>query len=75
MTTYQPASGVFVGAPPCGRCRAAFRLHVDGMCPTAYRPGTLEEARRALEDAERSGDPGRVFVARGEVQRLEKAER
>jgi hypothetical protein len=40
-------------------------------CPQAYRPGTLEEAQRGLEEAERSGDPARVFVARGELQRLE----
>jgi hypothetical protein len=40
-------------------------------CPTPYRPDTLEEARRELEAAEASGDPGRIFVARGEVQRLE----
>lgn len=48
-------------------------LHRNGvplMCPEAYRPGSLEEARRGLADAERSGDEARIFVARGELQRL-----
>jgi hypothetical protein len=40
-------------------------------CPTAYRPGTLEEAQRELAQAEASGDANRVFVARGNLQRLE----
>lgn len=40
-------------------------------CPEAYRPDTLEVARRELADAERSGDEARVFVARGNLQRLE----
>lgn len=40
-------------------------------CPQAYRPATVEEARRGLEEAVRSGDPAREFIARGELQRLE----
>lgn len=74
MTTYDPAPGVHVGRPPCTACGAAYRLHRVGgstlVCPTPYRPSTLETAQRELADAERSGDPTRVFVARGEVQRL-----
>jgi hypothetical protein len=46
------------------------RNRVPLLCPEAYRPSTLEEARRGLADAERSGDEARVFVARGELQRL-----
>lgn len=40
-------------------------------CPEAYRPDTLEVARRELAQAEASGDEARVFVARGNLQRLE----
>jgi hypothetical protein len=39
-------------------------------CPTPYRPGSVEDARRALEEAERSGDAARIFTARGDLQRL-----
>lgn len=67
---YQPQEGVYAGRPPCAECGAAFRLHRDGACPEAYRPDSLEEAQRGLAAAEASGDPDRVFIARGEVQRL-----
>lgn len=40
------------------------------LCPEAYRPGTLEVAQRELAAAEASGDQARVFVARGNLQRL-----
>jgi hypothetical protein len=40
-------------------------------CPEAYRPSTLEAARRALADAEAAGDSARIFTARGDLQRLE----
>lgn len=52
-----------IGGCWCGRLGAPF-------CPEAYRPGTLEVAQRELAAAEASGDQARVFVARGEVQRL-----
>ena len=68
--TYEPQARVTVGRPPCANCGAAFRLHRDGVCPTAYRPDTLEAAQRELADAERSGDANRIFVARGELQRI-----
>ena len=52
-------------------CGIQRRLHhEDGRCPDLYRPPTLESAQRALERAEASGDEARIFVARGEVQRL-----
>lgn len=76
MSTYEPQEGVLAGRPPCRNCGAAYRLHYPagkrgGMeCPTAYRPGTLAEARDQLDKAEASGDANRIFVARGEVQRL-----
>lgn len=41
------------------------------LCPEPYRPDTLEVARRELAEAEASGDEARVFVARGNLQRLE----
>lgn len=41
------------------------------QCPEAYRPGTLEEAQRGLAAAEASGDAARIFIARGELQRLQ----
>lgn len=49
---------------------SAYRHGVPLRCPEAYRPGTLEEAVRGLVEAERSGDEARIFVARGELQRL-----
>lgn len=67
---YAAQLGVFVGRPPCSNCGAAYRLHADQRCPVAYRPSTLEVAQRELSDAEASGDAARIFVARGEVQRL-----
>jgi hypothetical protein len=86
VSTYEPQEGALVGWPPCRHCGAAYRLHhldertVAGAgatarvarlrCPEAYRPGTLEEAQRELAQAEASGDANRVFVARGNLQRL-----
>lgn len=86
MSTYEPQEGALVGWPPCRHCGAAYRLHrldertVAGagatarvarlLCPSAYRPATLEVAQRELEAAEASGDANRIFVARGELQRL-----
>lgn len=54
----------------CARCQAHRNLHslVGRLCPVEYRPDTLADARRALEDAR--GDPAAEFVARGDVQRL-----
>lgn len=40
------------------------------QCPEAYRPDTLEAAERELAQAEALGDQARVFVARGNLQRL-----
>lgn len=54
--------------------RGLAKLYDAGVqleCPEAYRPGTLELARRALEEAEASGDANRIFTARGDLQRLE----
>lgn len=69
--TYRAQSQVTAGRPPCAECGAAFRLHLaGGACPVAYRPDTLEVARRELAAAESSGDQARIFIARGEVQRL-----
>lgn len=69
-TTYRPQPGVHVGRPPCAECGAAYRLHRDGACPTAYRPGTIEAAVRELEGAIARKDPAAVFAARGDIQRL-----
>lgn len=76
MNGYQPAAGVYVGRPPCANCGAAYRLHRSsggwpGACPEQYRPDSLRVAQRELAAAEASGDEARVFVARGEVQRLQ----
>ena len=55
----------------CGACGANVRLHAqDGRCPEGWRPETLAAAMRELAAARASGNPDRVFVARGEVQRL-----
>lgn len=80
MGTYTPAAGVFPGRPPCATCGAAYRLHRAGVnetgeqytlpCPAPYRPSTLERAEEELAAAEASGDQARIFVARGELQRL-----
>lgn len=67
--TYRAQQGIFIGRPPC-ECGAAYRLHRDGACPVPYRPPTIQSAERDLRDAERSGDANRIFIARGEVQRL-----
>lgn len=53
----------------CGTPRTAHD-HQSRACPEIYRPGTLEAAQRELAAARVSGDESRVFVARGEVQRL-----
>lgn len=52
--------------------RGRDRLEAAGAltCPQAYRPGTLEVAERELRQAEATGDQARVFVARGNLQRL-----
>lgn len=80
--SYAPAPGVYAGRPPCAHCGAAYRLHgYRGLgqrlelCPVRYRPPTLEVAQRELAAAVESGDEARVFVARGEVQRLVKIAR
>ena len=75
MPIYQPAAGVHVGRAPCANCGAAYRLHRSsgdwpGACPERYRPADLLTAQRELETAIASGDEARVFVARGDVQRL-----
>lgn len=70
MTTYEPQQAVGPGRPACANCGAAYRLHHDGTCPEAYRPGTLQAAQDELAAAVASGDEARVFVARGEVQRI-----
>lgn len=68
--TYTPSRGND-NRDRCLHCGTLKRLHVyDLRCPTAYRPTTLAEAQRELERAQASGDAGRVFVARGDVQRL-----
>lgn len=49
------------------------KLEVAGIqpvCPVAYRPDTLELAERELAEAEALGDQTRIFVARGNLQRL-----
>jgi len=70
MTMYEPQEGIHVGRPPCSQCGAAYRLHRDGACPAAWRPTTPAEAERELAAAEASGDAARVFVARGDLQRI-----
>jgi hypothetical protein len=45
-------------------------LHRDGQCPEPYRPATIESATAELKSAEASGDANRIFVARGNFQRL-----
>lgn len=55
----------------CADCGAARHLHTAaGDCPVAYRPDTLADALRELAAAQAAGDPARIFVARGEAQRL-----
>jgi len=80
VSTYSPAPGVYAGRPPCAHCGAAYRLHratlvagVGGVlrCPEAYRPATLEVAQRELAEALARGDEAGIFVARGNLQRLE----
>ena len=74
MSTYLPQGRPDLpGRPPCAHCGAAHRLHLapELRCPEAYRPDTLELARRELAQAEASGDEARIFVARGNLQRLE----
>lgn len=87
MSTYSPSTtaGEPGSRPPCATCGAAYRLHRNPildqrpleqheprlLCPEAYRPDSLEVARRELAAAEATGDEARVFVARGNLQRLE----
>jgi hypothetical protein len=77
---YRPnATHVGPGRPPC-ECGAAYRLHRQVseesergwrlVCPAPYRPDSIEAAQRELEEAQASGDEARVFVARGNLQRL-----
>jgi hypothetical protein len=66
---YEAQDGVFVGRPPCV-CGAAYRLHDGQRCPSQYRPDTLKAALEDLEDAMSGRDEARIFVARGNVQRL-----
>ena len=89
ITVYVPAPDIGPGMPPCGRCGAAYGLHgAFGLtrevrldlarrgrlgCPQPYRPDRLDLAEKALQQALASGDPGAVFVARGDVQRLQRA--
>lgn len=86
LTTYIATDDVGAGRPACARCGAAYGLHGPvgltrmqraGMaargqlaCPSPYRVDTLAAAQRELVRAEASGDAARVFVARGDVQRL-----
>jgi hypothetical protein len=81
MTTYEAQpTGIGAGRPPCANCGAAYRLHHADVndsgeqyvlrCPVAYRTDTLGAAQEDLRAAEASGDPARIFVARGNVQRL-----
>lgn len=79
-TTYNPQAGASVGAPPCANCGAARRLHRPAAgarywwCPEPYRPESIDVARRELAEAEASEDAARVFVARGNLQRLMRAQ-
>lgn len=56
----------------CIHCGTPRHSHAEGTleCPQRYRPGTLEEAERELRQALDRNDQHRIFVARGEVQRL-----
>lgn len=58
------------GVGGCWCALPEVRASLTLRCPEAYRPDTLEIARRELEAAEASGDEARVFVARGNLQRL-----
>jgi hypothetical protein len=56
----------------CAECGTVIQAHDERrLCPTLYRPDTLESARAELVAAQRSGDEARIFVARGNVQRLQ----
>ena len=48
--------------------RGVSRAELDRM--SRMPDPTLEEAERALADAVRSGDQVRIFIARGDVQRM-----
>jgi hypothetical protein len=69
MTTFTAQGHARTRCAECGTLRHA---HDDATmaCPSMYRPGTLEAARRDLEQATARGDEAAIFVARGEVQRL-----
>lgn len=49
----------------------AYDMGVPLACPEGYRVGSIEEAQEGLRRAEASGSQERVFVARGDLQRLE----
>lgn len=68
-TTWQPRSDM---PRYCANCYALQALHsmATGACPERYRPDTLAEAMRELAAAQAAGQQGRIFAARGEVQRL-----
>jgi len=59
------------GSPLLSRA-ARSTLAVRGTlpCPQAYRADSVDLAEKALAAALASGDANRVFVARGDVQRL-----
>lgn len=58
----------------CLHCGAPRHAHEweTARCIDLYRPDTLGIARRALAEAEESGDEARIFVARGDLQRLQR---
>ena len=69
--TFTPAAGNrFV----CATCFVSRKAHdfTTLACPEPWRPSTLDEAKRELGRAELSNDAARIFVARGDVQRLER---
>ena len=56
----------------CSECGTMRQAHDErGLCPDMYRPDTLVSARAELEAAQRSGDEARIFIARGNLQRLQ----
>jgi hypothetical protein len=69
MTTFTAQGHARTRCAECGTLRHA---HDDATlaCPSMYRPDNLDDARTELVDAIESGDQTRVFVARGNLQRL-----
>jgi len=53
----------------CGTLRHAHD-DITKECPTLYRPDTIERAEDEMRAAQASGDLVRIFLARGELQRL-----